>query len=124
MSALPASPEAVAAHLASYAVQEDAEGGRPRDGDGKLIARVTVSSVQIRAAAIDKLHAYAGYESPCSQQVVSMTLEGLRRMFGTRPGTPEHRSTMRRCAPASKPHCVPPTRRCATQSWSCSAAKE
>ncbi len=104
VSALPASPEAVAAHLASYAVQEDAEGGRPRDGDGKLIARVTVSSVQIRAAAINKLHAYAGYESPCSQQVVSMTLEGLRRMFGTRPRNaraPIDHAALRACIEAA-----------------------
>ena len=85
LSALPAAPETVAAHLASYAIQTDGAGAPERDERGGLVARVRVSTVEQRAAAINKLHAYAGFDPPCSQQVVASTMEGLRRTFGTRP---------------------------------------
>lgn len=66
-SALPASPEAIAAYIASCA------------------ERLTVGSIQRRINAIAEAHKATGLESMTSSALVRNTLKGIKRTHGTAP---------------------------------------
>jgi site-specific recombinase XerD len=67
VSALPASPETVAAYIA------------------ESTARLKVGSIQRRLNAIAAAHKAMGLESPTASAVVIATLQGIRRTLGTAP---------------------------------------
>lgn len=66
VTALPASPESVAAYCADHA------------------GRLRVSTLSRHLASISKAHQLAGHQSPCRDELVRATLAGLRRQFGSR----------------------------------------
>src|SRR5215470_13006945 len=68
VASLPATPETVAAYLAS-----DAEAGRKPSTIGR------------RCAAIRYAHKLAGHEPPTNSEAVRATLRGIRRSIGTAP---------------------------------------
>lgn len=67
MTALPASPEAVASYIAECA------------------ARLKVGSVQRRLNAIAQAHKAVGLDSPTHHAMVANTMKGIRRTLGTAP---------------------------------------
>ena len=85
VSALPATPETVEAHLLWYLLGSLDSDEAPRDEDGNLIAEVCVDTAGIRLAAINKLHEYAGFDKPGASTLVSDFMRGARRYFGSRP---------------------------------------
>lgn len=85
VEALPASPETVEAHLVDFVTHRDALGNAQFSSDGVLLRAVTSGTVGIRLAAINKLHAYAGFTSPGSESVVRDIVRSIRRYFGVRP---------------------------------------
>lgn len=83
-SALPAEPETVEAHLVWYLTSTDADGNARRDEDDHLVADVSMTTLGIRLAAINKIHEYAGYAKPGNDPLVADFMRGARRYFGTR----------------------------------------
>lgn len=62
--AVPATPDLIAAYLASYA------------------ATLSVATLRRRLASLSVLHQMNGYESPCGHALVRRTLRGIRRKHG------------------------------------------
>lgn len=85
VDALPASPSDVAAHVATYGVLTGTQGRPLRDESGELQKGAAPVSVDVRLAAIDKLHEFAGHPRPGSDETVRRVMRGLRRSFGVRP---------------------------------------
>ena len=94
-TALPASPETVAAFLA-------AEAGRG----------LAVNTLRLRHAALRYLHLLAGYPPPTASPLVSATFAGIRRAH-RRPLRKKPRWCSNHCAPRSRPSPTP-CRACAT----------
>lgn len=68
VTAMPATPETVAAYLGAIAA-----------------AGLRVKTIERRAAAIRHFHKAAGYDNPAAHPGVRATLEGIRRALGTAP---------------------------------------
>lgn len=88
VSALPATSESVMAHLASLAVATDEFGNAVRH-DSDLVASTSVSNVQVRLAAINKLHEYAAQPKPGDNQGVQSVMSSVVRTFGRRAKQPK-----------------------------------
>lgn len=84
----PADATSVASHLTWYALRYNDDHTPVRDADGGLVAAVVVGTVEMRLAAIDKLHEEAGLPRPGQAREVKQLMEGLRRIFGIRPDKP------------------------------------
>lgn len=84
VSALPAEAETVEAHLVWYVTSTGSDGEAKRDEDARLVADVSMATLGVRLAAINKLHEYAGYPKPGSDPLVVDFMRGARRYFGTR----------------------------------------
>lgn len=82
---VPAEPKQLATHLATYGVSTDRDGLPVRRDNGSLRKGVAPVTVDVRLAAIDKLHEFAGFPRPGADETVRRVVRGLRREFGTRP---------------------------------------
>ena len=83
LSALPALPEHVAAHLALLAVAHDENGHVMRDPEGRLLpGRLKAVSVGKRLAALNKFHEWARLDRPGDDVQVRRVMAGIRRSFG------------------------------------------
>ena len=79
--ALPASAVDVMRFLTTYAVHT---GDADQLGTPALEQAHATSSVHVRAAALGKIHANAGWPSPLEDPAVKQLLTGVRRMFSVR----------------------------------------
>lgn len=83
VSALPALPQNVAAHLALLAVAHDENGQVKRDPEGRLLpGRLKAVSVGKRLAALNKFHEWARLDRPGDDVQVRRVMAGIRRSFG------------------------------------------